>query len=314
MGQFSSYDLRRQLAGRFMTEAARVYDDLRDSDRCGAGLKEEAITSNFLIGLSRHATPALSFRAYSHTEEKLTGADWEWWFGDGPGTPYVGVRVQAKRWRTTVAGGYDFRYPNDSSRPRQVDTLISAARASTPPRAALYCLYSGPRTKSLHSHCCQPVPPPEPALGISVIPALAARAIADRRSGVSADANDYAVPLHCLVLCEPSWVGSMHSAPGAATEPVPDDVPLSWWVNSALTGLQNLIIQDAHVAAADETSVVMNWQQVPDGVQRLVRFEQDEVRAEPDDQLKTYLDDQRLQGLITFSLRASPAPEEPRQG
>ena len=289
MNQFER--LAQALGGRvavgslLIDRAAWVHQRLATAERLHLPLSEETVTETVLLdgctALPRH----VSATAYSRQDEsRRTGADWEWWFGDGVGSMWFGVRVQAKKLKADRAGGwtFDLAYTPKSerakSRPiRQVDRLLSSAAAAGLP--AVYVLYNGPGLGSLSFPwpCCH-FPPSGDLLGVGVVAATTAQSLADAKTLDAATVLSHARPWSCLALC-PLWQG-LHAIPGTVPPgPLPE---LALWSADLVAGLY----------AADPTSDrrpserlpvgLFNWDEVPEHV-RLAVMQAAGPEVPPDD-------------------------------
>ncbi|MGW1504699.1 DUF6615 family protein [Streptomyces mirabilis] len=85
---------------------------------------EEAFTAYHLQDIQQAHADRVSIRPFTHSQEALNGADWEWWFFSG-GVGF-GMRVQAKR--AKLNGSYELRYRVDDR--LQSDLLIEDAAAA----------------------------------------------------------------------------------------------------------------------------------------------------------------------------------------
>lgn len=87
----------------FQEEAAKVWRDMSAAWHLNVPRNEETVTEELLLNLARkHKWLGLEIEAYSKGAEGKNGADWAFWFYDGPKISIetsvgVGARVQAKR-------------------------------------------------------------------------------------------------------------------------------------------------------------------------------------------------------------------------
>lgn len=196
---------RTRIGEALLQQAAWVHQELEEADSLDMPMPEEAITTFVLKALKRDLDPSI-FRltVYSkQVEGGTTGADWEWWFGDGSGTPYVGMRVQAKKLHSKSGGHrYDFSHTTGESKKLQIDTLRSAAAEVGLP--AIYALYNGGfELEEFSWGCC--VAPSKPLFGVSMISADTAEKLRKAKTTKLADVGSHSLPWSCLMLC-PNWL------------------------------------------------------------------------------------------------------------
>jgi len=79
-----------------MARSTETWSLLRRARLANVGLKEESITDLHLLAFNEAEIEGFLVRAVSRQEERASGADYEWWFGDRSGR-WLGMRVQAKR-------------------------------------------------------------------------------------------------------------------------------------------------------------------------------------------------------------------------
>jgi hypothetical protein len=193
----------------------------------GVELHEETITQDLLLDISA-ALPALSVETFTKRQEARNGADWqwEWWF---QGRQWFGLRVQAKRLKQVKRRqvGYDLGYRTGREHRRQVDLLIEDAGVAG--AQAAYVLYNGPGLDiSKFTWGCGRLPPSPAFFGVSLLPAIIARDLVDRRTVDLASVGALSRPWSCLVSCDPSS-GCHWSAPLLPRHPGNDSGDLAWW-------------------------------------------------------------------------------------
>jgi hypothetical protein len=104
--------------------AVRTFERLSAGYLDGMAPTEEAFTTYHLQDIQQAHADRISIRPFTHSQEALNGADWEWWFfSEGVG---FGMRVQAKR--AKLNGSYDLRYRVGDR--LQSDLLIEDAAAT----------------------------------------------------------------------------------------------------------------------------------------------------------------------------------------
>lgn len=183
-----------------------VHAELTDAARLGLSMGEESLTDSLLLHIARALPGRVIVNGFTHAQEsRETGADWEWWFGDGPGTAFFGMRVQAKKLkRIGATPGYDFDYlpqsPVYGPRPRQVDRLLSSAAAAKLP--AVYALYNGPELDlSQFSWGCCHFSRSEGVMGVALLAGQAARQLANGGRTALTEVLRLSRPWSCMLLC-----------------------------------------------------------------------------------------------------------------
>lgn len=126
--------------------ARTVWTTLRDAARLRTSVGEESITDIAMLTLARHCRRQVTVHKFTKAEEKVRGADWEWWLRLGG--LWLGMRVQAKRIdvRRQEYLKLEHTVKTKGRRPvRQVNRLILDARSKIhggPRRIPLYCFYN----------------------------------------------------------------------------------------------------------------------------------------------------------------------------
>jgi hypothetical protein len=174
-------DAMRHEAGRTWREKARA-------GRFGLFLNEETITELILLNLATACQGhGLFVRPFSKTQEKKTGADWEFWFIQG--TRAVGLRVQAKR--LFPSGDYSSLKPGGA----QMTQLTSNAGNCCP----VYVFYNDAVAYRWSKPICACSEYRAPSyLGCNV---AAAAVIAHAATNSAASLQSVVIPWHCL-LCD----------------------------------------------------------------------------------------------------------------
>lgn len=205
-------------------KAAWVLERLTLSDDLGTPFGEETITETLLLDLRAELGQLLAVESFTkYVEGTESGADWEWWFCDGQGTPLYGMRVQAKKLKNeNGVPFYDLGYKGKNAEKRQVDLLCEAAAAGARPLAPIYALYNGPDLDLdlFPWNCCREPKSPS-VFGVSMLSGLAARALADAGTTWLADVGPYCLPWSCCALCPTDLSLDTFSAQ------VPPDSPLA---------------------------------------------------------------------------------------
>lgn len=221
-------------------KAAWVHDRLTQANNMNTPMGEETITETLLLDLVLELGPHLAVEPFTkYVESHETGADWEWWFCDRPGEPVFGMRVQAKRLKSTKAGVlyYDLAYTPTNGK-RQVDRLCDAAKLKKLP--AIYALYNGSELDLNHFpwQCCREPASPS-VFGVSMLSGDAARVLADNDTMTLSDVGPLSLPWSCCALC-PQYLG-LHHVQWPPDDPIRDDLgELALWVGDMVTGLLTL--------------------------------------------------------------------------
>lgn len=196
---------------------------------------DEETLSWQLLSATAWYSDRVTIRAFTrHEENRLTGADWLWWW-EGHPNEWFGCLVQAKRLkysRGTVT--FDFGYlPRASSAvphpPRQIDRLLAAADGLQVPAA--YVLYRSPTLGPPDPWRCELI---EPDLAAGAATFVAAAVVNEWFSlQREADLNSLR-PIDCLTcpgLCTPDLLALSFYARGLADSDVremlvaPPDTP-----------------------------------------------------------------------------------------
>lgn len=128
----------------FQKLALWTWDTMATAAALGMPRNEESITEHLLLELAKNCPLRVKVFPFTKRREKKLGADWEWWFHNGPNG--IGMRVQAKR-----INFHSWRFESLKFRPHgqaQIDKLINVAAADQ--LIPLYCLY-GSESKSHRS-------------------------------------------------------------------------------------------------------------------------------------------------------------------
>lgn len=127
------------LCHSFQRIADRVWREIAEADEAGLAFAEETITETILLELHRDHREHIRIKAFSKSQEKRNGSDWEWWVGR-PGR-WLGMRVQAKRISLPEEAFNRLQTYGATKRggTRQIDALITAAARDG--LNAAYCFY-----------------------------------------------------------------------------------------------------------------------------------------------------------------------------
>lgn len=204
----------------FRQEADQVWRDMSEAERFGLPRNEETTTEELLLSLARkHRARGLGIKAYTKADESTNGADWAFWFADGPWRG-IGARIQAKRlFNENGNPRYKSLYHQSDSQkkaskrsggptPNQCETLLNHRDGLVP----LYVFYNSDRLTISYEfarywrHCwlsdeCH-FHFKSQAWGISV---ASASAIKNAEWGKRNLPGDFPmIPWHCLV-CSCCW-------------------------------------------------------------------------------------------------------------
>ncbi|HEY8731338.1 MAG TPA: DUF6615 family protein [Candidatus Limnocylindria bacterium] len=90
---------------------------------------ERAFTDHHLVELSIRHPSEVEAKLFTNSDEALTGADFEMWFGGGH--QFVGTLVQAKKLDRDRYGELDHAVGGKSRAPKQIDKLIDTCASGT---------------------------------------------------------------------------------------------------------------------------------------------------------------------------------------
>lgn len=85
------------LCDTFRTQSKRTWNLLGCASKIDSPINEETITELLLLNIKKYHQKDLFVKSFNKSEEKLNGADWEWWFLNSTAKRGMGWRVQAKR-------------------------------------------------------------------------------------------------------------------------------------------------------------------------------------------------------------------------
>lgn len=263
----------RDAIGKALKARAKwVNARLAQARQLGTPFGEETITETLMLDLQAKLGPHLEVQTFTKYEEsRNTGADWEWWFCDGQGQRMYGMRVQAKKLKTTKAGVpfYDFSYKPKKSKKRQVDRLLASALRDGLP--AVYALYNGPDLDlSLFNWRCCTEKASVGVFGVSMLSARAAQALADIGDTTLATVGGLSLPWSCYALCE-NWL----QPEALALWPGNNDESLSAFAADLVTAL---MVQDAEYTGLSArrrelaaASGFRTWNEAPFYVTQMIR-------------------------------------------
>lgn len=167
------------------------------AETSGLAFSEETITESVLLDLQTSHPNHVKIKAFTKPQEKINGADWEWWIGE-PGS-WLGMRVQAKRIKLpseTFASLQSYGIVKGKGT-SQIDNLI--ARAQFDQLNAAYCLYTVtrklPMLRTWPTYTVTGGGPISPQ-GCLIADAHAVKAIGKNRL---ADLAQVCIPWHLLV-------------------------------------------------------------------------------------------------------------------
>lgn len=157
------------LCGTLSRRAELTFEALAAEHRKGWPSSEVTHTEENLRAIDKAHGDRVAIRPFASEEERLNGADWEWWFHSG--SMGFGMRVQAKR--ANRNGGYDLRYRPDGDR-YQCDLLIEdAIKAGCIPAYVFYNHLNWPQFRSGKPWVgCDHGPFTEGQLGCTLVSAL----------------------------------------------------------------------------------------------------------------------------------------------
>lgn len=118
----------------FRMIAQQTWNLLHECKEIPFKFNEESITDWILFCLKRDHSEQVLIRSFTKNEESKNGADWEWWFVEGPNAG-IKFRVQAK---IIDLNTDSFRYLHSEG---QTEKLINQSDL-TPKTVPIYCLYT----------------------------------------------------------------------------------------------------------------------------------------------------------------------------
>jgi hypothetical protein len=185
--------------------AEQTFERLSAGYLDGMAPTEEAFTAYHLQDIQQAHADRVSIRPFTHSQEALNGADWEWWFYSGD--VGFGMRVQAKR--AKLNGSYELRYRVGDR--LQSDLLIEDAAASgCLPVYVFYNHTNWPPVHGLaHAACvgCNHGEADQRQLGCTIVSALVVqRALLQNRVSIPY-VRSHSRPWH-HILCDESPSGS----------------------------------------------------------------------------------------------------------
>lgn len=129
-----------RLCHDFLWNADWAWRSIRAAHATGLSFSEETITETILLQLKIRNHSRLLIKPFTKKEERLNGADWEWWIGrDGN---WIGMRVQAKRITLPDETYKSIFYKAKKANQMQIDYLIKQAQKANPPLIPIYTLYT----------------------------------------------------------------------------------------------------------------------------------------------------------------------------
>ncbi|MFD6227108.1 DUF6615 family protein [Streptomyces sp. JL4002] len=157
------------LCGTLSRRAELTFQALAAEHRKGWPSSEVTHTEENLRAIDQAHGDRVAIRPFTSDEERLNGADWEWWFHAGD--TGFGMRIQAKR--ANRNGGYDLRYRPDGEK-YQNDLLIEDAVATgCLPAYVFYNHLNWPQFRSGKPWVgCEHGPFNEGQLGCTIVSAL----------------------------------------------------------------------------------------------------------------------------------------------
>ncbi|MFE7075768.1 DUF6615 family protein [Streptomyces sp. NPDC057620] len=179
--------------------AERTFERLTSGYLKGIAPGEESFTEFNLQDIKAAHSNQVSIRLFTHQEEALNGADWEWWFFTG--NTGFGMRVQAKRAKHN--GSYDLRYRINGR--LQSDLLIEdAAESECLPVYVFYNHTTWPATRNRADSAstrCSHSSPDQRHLGCTVTSALTVQRTLLQPRTSTAYVRRHSKPWH-TVLCD----------------------------------------------------------------------------------------------------------------
>lgn len=188
--------MTRRLCKTFLHQADDIWTSICEAQKFGLSYTEETITENFLLHLKKYNPNEIHFKSFKKKEERINGADWEWWIGRNG--QWNGMRVQAKRIKLPDEKFESLFYKSKKAINRQIDYLIESAKNNNlTPIFTLYC-YSENVTqlREMKQHCYERWNGPFYQSGCLV---AHAQNIESRGSKKLEDIMNFSFPWHLLV-------------------------------------------------------------------------------------------------------------------
>lgn len=186
------------LCRTFQVLARQIWKDLRDSSKANLLRGEETITDDLLLALARRHPREVKIKQFNKRQEKSTGADWEWWFGDG--IRWFGIRTQAKRLDIPNLHYKNITRNIGKTGRKQIDRLIKDAHSNQCyPAFCFYNYWCESQYDPIWK--CGTLAPVRELLGCTVADASAVKHSAKTVTPLAA-VDKVAWPWMCLVCCQ----------------------------------------------------------------------------------------------------------------
>jgi hypothetical protein len=184
----------------FQSLSKRTWRIMRDGTIYKCMPSEESITDFLLLDLKRRHQVEIQIVKFSQKQEgTTTGADWEWWFGDG--SNWFGIRVQAKKISPIALTYSQLDKVSGGTGRKQVDLLIADAKChGLWPIYILYNYWTNSR-KASPPWRCKSFPQSGPLWGCSFADADSIKGQIANKQNSLYDIGMMMMPWHCLVCC-----------------------------------------------------------------------------------------------------------------
>ena len=261
------------LCETFVYLSAQTATKLAHSIRRGLAYGEQTITDTNLLEIQiAHPSEVCVHKFNSRTERK-SGADWEWWFVDGPSNRGIGLRVQAKK--------MDKQRNYSAFKESQCQALLHDAATYSPECFPFYCFYNWwwPESEiGPECHCGQRAG--SAAFGCSVLPAQIVLDDSGPKCDRSARLLRASKPWQCLVCCKDApKMGSIAANVGGTISSFGFEAP----------GLSNIPLSLRRTLGYHPPDFVVEWYESTDP-----------VRAE----VMLYAKKRNLRGVAVFSVNS----------
>jgi hypothetical protein len=204
--------LSLSLCRTFADQSAKIWDDLMMAQMSGRVWDEETITNILLRDVERaHPQDVATFQ-FKKPQEKVTGADWEWWLTDG--RLWLGLLIQAKRLDPESYRYRGIKHRVGTDQIPQIDLLLRWADFKGIDPLYLFYNYSNTRLHALNWNCGSMDPDLE-QLGCTIAHAGAVKRVLSYGGAGLPKMSTVSYPLRCLVCC-PMLADPDDSLPGRA--------------------------------------------------------------------------------------------------
>ena len=200
------------LCPTFEKEAEKIWDDYGAAYGMGLIRDEETITNDLLLNIARaHPWEVITWQ-FHQGDEKLTGADWEWWLTNG--ASWLGLLIQAKRLDPKSHRYKQIKHKVGKAKTPQIELLIATAAGKGIDPLYFFYNYSPSPQAAFTWNCCKH-PLKGRQYGCTAAHAFAVKQMLNRGGAGLPKMSQISLPMRCLVCC-PVLSDPDHSLPGRA--------------------------------------------------------------------------------------------------